>query len=135
MTIQDFTMGDLLTAMVHYRSSLEAINADAAAKSSKPSKMLDAIMAELTRRAAEQGLKSIPCHAGTLSVVDTRRYNIADPATFTKHVLETKDLSFFGKSINKAAVEDYEKLHGGVLPPGVGTHIQRTLRFTAANKA
>lgn len=126
----DFSMGDLVSALLHYRNEIADIKAETSKRTERPQKMIDAIEAELKRLASEQGLRSIPCDVGTLSMVDTSHYNITDPVEFQKFILSQRDLSYYGKKIQKAAVTAYQQAHG-TLPPGVGSHVERSIRFTA----
>lgn len=128
--LEQFATGDLVNYYSEYRGQLDKIAADADAKSEKPKKMLAAIEGELLRRAAVDGVKSFPCHSGTFSIVTTQRYNISDPVAWQKFIFEEQDLSYFGKAVNKTAVETYQKEHGE-LPSGIGTHQQMSIRFTA----
>lgn len=127
--LEQFTTGQLVEYFAEYRRQMDVINAEAAVKLKKPKKMLDALEGELLRRAAADEVTSFPCNTGTFSIVNTRRYNISDPVAWQNFIFEEQDLSFFGKAVNKTAVEDWEKQHGEI-PPGVGTHQQMTIRFT-----
>lgn len=128
--LEKFPTGDLVNYYATYRNQIAEIDAEAAAKAEKPKKMLAALEGELLRRASVDGVKSFPCHSGTISFVVTPRYSISDPVAWQKFVFDEQDLSFFGKSVNKTAVETYEKEHGEI-PPGLGIHQQMSIRFTA----
>lgn len=128
--LEQFPTGDLVNYYAEYRAQLERISADADARSEKPKKMLAAIEGELLRRASVDGVKSFPCDSGTFSIVTTSRYNISDPVKWQDFIFSEKDLSYFGKAVNKTAVETYQKEHGEI-PPGIGTHQQMSIRFTA----
>ena len=131
--LADFTTGDLVSYYAEYRRQVDAITAEADAKLAKPKKMLAALEGELLRRAAEEDVKAFPCNTGTFSLLDTRRYSVSDPVAWQNFIFKEQDLSYLGKSLTKSAVEEYEKTHGE-LPPGVGTHVQRTIRFTPSKK-
>lgn len=130
--LQDFTPVELLTALRELKETIDAISAEAAALQDPLKKRLKVIESELIIRANDEGVKSFNTDVGVATTVKKVDYVIDDYDAWVRFVIESKDLSFYGKSVAKASVDAYVKQHNR-LPPGIKGHPRVNLQFRKKN--
>lgn len=133
IAISDRPTGELVDMMAQLRDRVAVLKGEYEMAVSRPLEAIARLESELTSRLAREGGTSFKGHNYTFGIRDTKVYNIGDPVAWTDFILKSQDLSYYGKTIIKSAVEEYEKIHGD-LPPGVGCSNKRTTFLKAVKK-
>ena len=86
---------------------------------------------EVQKRMQDEGTASIDTVAGKATLKTSVEYNVQDLEKWADYVVESRDLSFFSKSLSKPAVDAYRKQHGDELPPGLKAFTRQHVQFKA----
>ena len=71
---------------------------------------------------------------GTTYTAETLKISIADDAAFFGFVKQLGDLDFLERRVSSTHVQNYMKLHNGVVPPGLSTFRERVMRVRKATE-
>jgi hypothetical protein len=107
-----------LAKYVQCRATIAKINELAKVKIKEVQKVMDAIEAEITAAADEEGLDKIPTSVGTGYWSELHSCKLTNPEEFVAFVREHDAFHMIDKRANKTAVREHLK-DFGELPPGV----------------
>lgn len=124
-----FSPAQLVAAYSSLDAKKKEIEAEAKQRTAPLTKRMDAISSELLRRMQEEGVTNYSTDFGRMTRKTHQDYSIQDIEAFSSYVIENKDLSFFGKTLNKPAVQAYIKQHEK-LPSGVAAFTRYSVAFT-----
>lgn len=127
--LEKFTPADLIKAYSQLVQKSDVLAADYKTRLAPLKQRMDTITNELLRRMEADGVTSFPTTYGRMTRKTHQDYSIRDLDTFYDHVFASKDLSYFGKSIQKPTVAAYIKQHGE-LPPGLAAFTKYSIAFT-----
>lgn len=124
------TDGELLNMLVEQRNIVDQIDLERNLEAAQHKAWDKALTDELTRRMAEQNVKSMNINnVGMATLVTSENYNVNDPDALYKHVVEMGSIALFGTAVKKSEVRAYQKEHG-VLPDGIAVHQAHSIRIT-----
>jgi hypothetical protein len=124
-----FSPAQLIQAYSQLKAQAEEIDAAAKAKTQPLSKKMNALTNELLHRMEREGVNNYSTDFGRMTKKTHQNYSIQDIVAFSDYVIDQKDLTFFGKSLSKPAVQAYIKQHEKT-PPGVRAFSEYSIAFT-----
>lgn len=124
-----FTPAQLIKAYDALETQTSALDDELKKKKAPLTQRMNAITNELLRRMAEEEATSYPTEYGRMTRKTHQDYSVQDITAFSDFVINSKDLSFFGKSLSKPAVQAYIK-QNEKLPPGVAAFTKYSIAFT-----
>lgn len=127
--LEPFTAAQLVQAYTQLADQKSAVEAEAKKKTDPLTKRMNAITNELLRRMESQGQTNISTEYGRMTRKTHQDYSVQDIEAFSDYVIKEKDLTFFGKSLSKPAVQAYIKQHDK-LPPGLAAFTKYSIAFT-----
>lgn len=75
------------------------------------------------------GVATFSVDAGTVFTSQRLKASIGDRNAFGAFVAESGEVDLMDYRVNTAALKEYMEQHGGAAPPGVTTHVDRTLNI------
>lgn len=124
-----FSPAQLIQAYSQLQKQVEDLNADMKVKLAPLTQRMNALTSELLHRMNTDGVTNYSTDFGRMTRKTHQKYSIQDIVAFSDYVIENRDLSFFGKSLSKPAVQAYIKQHEKT-PPGVKAFSEYSITYT-----
>jgi hypothetical protein len=124
-----FSPAQLIQAYSQLQKQVDELNAGVKEKVAPLTQRMNALTNELLHRMESEGVTNYSTDFGRMTRKTHQNYSVQDIVAFSDYVIENKDLTFFGKSLSKPAVQAYIKQHEKT-PPGVRAFSEYSIAFT-----